>query len=59
MAGVYKAKCHLLNRFVAVKILRADEFGGGVVKRKAAREDVPFIHGHTSEKYLYHYKLVI
>lgn len=24
MAGVYKAKCHLLNRFVAVKILRAE-----------------------------------
>ena len=25
MATVYKAKCHVLNRFVAVKILR-DEF---------------------------------
>ena len=25
MAIVYKAKCHLLNRFVAIKILR-DEF---------------------------------
>lgn len=24
MAGVYKARCHLLNRFVAVKILRAE-----------------------------------
>ena len=45
MATVYKAKCHVLNRYVAIKILR-DEFITDEVRRY--KHKINFLHSKNA-----------